>query len=841
MSELTLPPYRDTFHQNLRVLTLIRAAHGAFNQTEVSIAGTTMDEALRQMKDLAKKALVCTDGTVAVSGLKDEVRVLRDKWGVPHIYASGAEDLFLALGYTHAQERLWQLEFNRRLACGTLSEVVGETTLDIDVFMRTAGLRRSAERAAKLMEEDADNPAQRMIVAYVRGINRFIESSLDNPPFEFAVLSWRPSEWMLTDTAACGLLLAWELSCNWCTEILRGALIERLGEKRARELFPYFAADAPMLVPSQWRLGEMAAYVLALHKRAHGSIGGDTGSSGSNNWVIDGAMSATGMPLLANDPHLRTSTPGIFYEAHLVAPGFNVTGASYPGIPGVVIGHNERVAWGVTSLFADVQDTYLEELSQNNPHQYRYRGEWQDAEVCIEQFQVRGNQPVTREVLVTRHGPIVDSMMLAGATIQIRKVLRPAIALRWTAHNPETVSVTLRSVLELDQAANWEDFRNALRSFWCPVMNFVYADVEGNIGYQANGLIPIRAKGQGLVPVPGWTGENEWVGFIPFEEMPSAFNPATHFIATANNKIVDEDYPHFISHDWHPSYRERRIVQMLTAKERLTIHDFMAMQADVYSLWAAEVLPYVTRLIAQNPLQVQALDYLRSWDIQMGKDSVATTIFQLWYQKLVENVLGERLGHDLYEQYFTKPVGLHFHHFLAMPALLEYHDSYWFGGGPGSNAERRDRVCLLSLQQAIDELSAVIGPDMSEWRWGKVHMVNFRHPLAIGAPLDQVLNAGVAELGGDRTTVNMASTDYNTWPREVIGIPAYRQIIDLSDFSKSLSMHSPGQSGQPASQHYGDLVTPWAEVTYHPMLFDRAAIEKEAKELLKLTPPERIS
>jgi penicillin amidase len=796
-----------------------------------------MDEAVKQMKDLAKKVLVPTSGSLTAKGLKDEVRILRDKWGVPHIFASSPEDLFLALGYTHAQERLWQLEFNRRLACGTLSEIVGETTVEIDVFMRTAGLRRSAETAADLMEKDGDSPTQRMIMAYVRGINGFIGRSLDNPPFEFAVLGWRPSTWALSDSVACGLLLAWQLSLNWCAEILRAELVERLGEKRARELLPSYPTDASLVVPSQCRFGDMATYVLTLQKKAPGSIGFDAGSSGSNNWVIDGTMSATGMPLLANDPHLPMSTPAIFYEAHLVAPGFNVTGASYPGIPGVVIGHNERIAWGVTTLFADVQDTYLEELNPDNPHQYLYQGKWQDAEVRVEQFQVRGKeQPVTKEVLITRHGPIMDSVMLAGAKTQVRKGLPQAIALRWTGHDPENVRVILGSFLELDQAANWEGFRNALQSFSCPLMNFVYADVEGNIGYQANGLIPIRAKGQGLVPVPGWTGEYEWVGFIPFDEMPSAFNPPTHFIATANNRIVDEDYPHFISHDWAPPHRARRIVQMLTAKDQFTIQDFMAMQGDVYSLWAEELMPYLTRLAAQNQLQSQALGYLRSWDLRMNKDSVATTIFQVWYQKFVQNAIGDKLGKDLYEQYLTRPLGLNFHHFIAIPALLEYHDSYWFSSSSGSNLESRDRLCLLSLQQAIDELSAVVGPDMSAWRWGKVHIATFRHPLSVIPPLDQVLNAGTAELGGDRTTVNLASFDYNAWPREVVGIPSYRQIIDMSDFSRSLSMHAPGQSGQPASEHYGDFVTPWAEVRYHPMLFDKATIEREAEEVLILLP-----
>ena len=795
-----------------------------------------MDEALRQMKDLAKNSLAPTDGIVTAKGLKQEVRILRDRWGVPHIFASNSDDLFFALGYTHAQERLWQMEFNRRLAAGTLSEMLGEVTLDIDVFMRTVGLRRTAEAAARLMQKEGDDFTVGINTAYVEGINEFIKGRADTLPFEFAALSWQPCDWTLSDVFVCSLLVLWQLSMNWGIEILRGDVVERLGEKRARELFPSYPSEASLVVASQRQSSDIAAYLLNLQKKVVGRTGPDSASAGSNNWVIDGSKSTTGMPILANDPHLPLGTPSIWYEAHLVAPGFNVIGVTLPGTTGVVIGHNERVAWGFTNLYADVQDMYVEQFNPDNRHQYLFEGKWEEAESCLEEFHVRGSaQPVTREVLITRHGPIMDSVMVGLAKPEIKRWPRQALALRWTGHDPHNIVLLAQGFMKLNRARNWEEFREALRMVLCLSQNIVYADVDGNIGYQATGLVPIRAKGQGLVPVPGWTGEYEWQGYIPFEELPSAFNPPTHFLATANNKIVHEDYPYLITHDWETPHRVRRIVQLLTDKDKLSTEDFMKMQADVYSLWAKDLVPFLARLKAQNDRQGRALEHIRAWDLRMDKDSVAATILHVWYMKLARNILIEKLGPDLYEHYFMKQLGLSEHHFLAILQVLEYHDSYWLGSGPVSNLEKRDKLVQLSLEQALEELTETLGSDMSTWRWGRLHTATFRHRLGIAPPLDQVLNAGPVEVGGDWSTINRGIFDYSGG-FGTLAIASYRQIVDLGNLSNSVAMHSPGQSGQPASDHYRDFVEPWAEVRYHPMLFDRAAIEKQAKELLKLIP-----
>jgi len=791
-----------------------------------------MNKDVRQMKVLAKKSLSPTSGTIYVTGLKDEVRIIRDKWGVPHIFANNVEDLFYAEGYTHAQDRLCQMEFTRRLACGTLAEMLGEAALNTDIFMRTLGFRRIGEEAAKTCEKEVDDFTRHANYAYVQGVNEFIKRSIDNPPFEFEVLGWQPSPWTWADSLACASLICWVLGRNWSVELVRAAVMERLGEKRARELFPSFPPETPLVVASQRQSSDIAEYLSMLQKELGGYASSNLSSPACNNWVIDGTKSSTGKPLFAVDEHLPISMPSLYYDIHLMAPGFNVTGDTIAGLLAVFNGHNERIAWSATALHADVQDTYVEKFKPDNPHQYLYQGKWEEAEVCLEQFQVRGKeQPVTKEVLITRHGPIIDSVMLRW-TGEIRKLSREGIAVRWTGHNPSYHSLSGQGYLKLNRAGNWEEFRDASRLITVAPTNYLYADVDGNIGYQVISLIPIRAKGQGLVPVPGWTGEHEWVGYIPFDELPSAFNPPAHFLATANNKIVHEDYPYLISHDWAPSYRVRRIVQLLTDKERLSMKDFMNMQGDVYSLWAKELVPFLIRLEGQNRRQRQALGYLRNWDGYMGKDSVAATVFHAWYRKLLENTLREKLGQDLYEQYFRC---LGQKHLLALPQLLEYHDSYWFGSGSVSNVANRDKLVLFSLEQAIEELTKTLGTDMSTWRWGRVHTATFRHPFGIAPPLEQVLNAGPVEHGGDETTINVSVFDY-TEGFGALEVAINRFIIDMGDLSKSVAMSVPGQSGQPGSKHYRDLVEPWSKVKYHPMLFNREDIEKEAKEVLLLIP-----
>jgi len=781
------------------------------------------------MKDLATSVLATTSGTVRIKNLRKEVTVIRDKWGIPHVYADNDEDLFFAQGYVHAQDRLWQMEVFRRLVSGRLSEILGEATLDLDIYKRTVGLRRAAEIEAEHFLETADEQTKTIAKAYVQGVNEYIETHRKCLPIEFAILSIQPSSWSIADSLSIEKYMGWMLGGNWESELLRVDLNKKLGEKMARELLPFCSTETSMIIPSDGRYPETADLILSKLMKTEKVLRPNGPGFGSNNWVVDGHKSVTGKPLLANDPHLGIQMPSIWYEIHLVGQGINVIGASLAGAPGVIIGHNEHIAWGTTNIMSDVQDLYVEKINPENPNQYLYKEKWEDMQVIKEEIIVKGKkEPVTRQVCITRHGPIIDFWILQMAMPQAKWGLEEVYSLRWSGHQPSRL---IEAIVKLDNAHNWEEFREALKFWGSPGQNFVYADIKGNIGYQmAYGMIPIRPRSQGLVPVPGWTGEYEWEGFIPFEELPSVLNPPTHFIVTANQKIHSDDYPHFISHEWAPAYRARRITQLLTSNQKLSSEDFMRIQADVLSLHAQELLPYLANLQPQNERQREALKHLKDWDLQLSDSSTAALIFEVWYDKLLQKVLKEKLGNDLFMHYLQSGS-----HILAIQQMLQYPTEFWFGEGSGSNLEKRDRVVQQSLEQALEEASARLGADMSQWRWGRLHTTSFVHILGTKPPLDRLLNVGPLETGGDGNTVNAGGFNRNIGFSQ-LGLPSYRQIVDLGDFSKSVSMHTTGQSGQPLSKHYSDFVELWRKIEYHPMLFRREDVEKEEESRLTLVP-----
>ena len=756
-----------------------------------------------------RRSFPTIEGALRVPGLKSRVEIYRDRWGVPHIYADNIEDLFFAQGYVHAQDRLWQMEFVRRIGHGTLSEVLGEATLDKDRFLRTIGLRRAAEADLALLDEET----RLVLESYARGVNAFIESHWDRLPLEFILLGFKPAPWKPVDSLVWGEIMSWELGRNWRMELLRAKLIQKLGEGKAQELIPPYPEDGPLIVPP-----EAKGYSLL----GNPSLPPDEGGLASNNWVVDGAKSATGKPLLSNDPHLAIQMPSIWYEIGLHGGGFDVVGASFPGAPGVVIGHNNHIAWGVTNAGPDVQDLYIEKVNPDNPHQYEYKGKWEDMEVIEEEIKVKGRaEPERLEVRITRHGPIISEVV---------EGLKQPLALRWTAL--EGIQL-LRSVLLLDRARNWEEFREALRYWDVPSQNFVYADVDGNIGYQMPGRIPIRAKGQGLVPVPGWTGEYEWEGYIPFEELPSLYNPPTHYIVTANNKIVPDDYPYFISYEWNAPYRAQRIAELLAAKDKLSVEDFERIQADVYSIPGERFCRYLLRLKPQGWLQERAMKQLRAWDFRNGADSTGAAIFQVFYLKLVENTFADELGEELLKDYLGAKMGV-LHH-MALERIIDDADNPWFDDVSTPERETRDEIVRRSFQEALDFLGRRFGDHPEQWAWGRLHQAAFEHPLGVVKPLHLIFNRGPFPYGGSGFTVNAASFDYEE-PFAVKRIASYRQIVDLSDFANSLSMHTTGQSGQPFHKHYADMISSWRAVEYHPMLFDRERIAADREGLLILIP-----
>ncbi|HJV05607.1 MAG TPA: penicillin acylase family protein [Actinomycetota bacterium] len=770
--------------------------------------------------EAARAALPPMQGEMLVPGLSRPVEVLRDRWGVPHIYADSLNDLFLAQGYVIASERLFQIELLWRLGSGRLSEVFGEPALPLDRFVRTVGWNRAAEQQAARW----DRRSLAVAGAFGAGIRAWI-GAMPAPPPEYALLGLRPmvppegGEAVLG--AAAGVFLAWTLSRNWDHELLRAEIAERLGPETMRTLFPDLDTEAAAIEAAK----EGGFDRVALLRNAVLPASGQ----GSNSWVVDGSRTETGKPLLANDPHLAVSVPSAWFECHLVGPGIDVAGVTLPFSPGILIGHNDRIAWGFTNTEGDVQDVYLERLSEDST-MAEHRGRWEPVTIHREEIAVRGrDQPEVMEVRETRHGPVIDAYLIGVGDPEVVPGLRHTCSLRWVGAEH---GIEPSTIFAMNTAGSWEDFRAAVHDAWrCPGQNMVYADVDGNVGYQLTGLYPIRRRGDGTVPVPGWTDQYEWEGWIPYDDLPRALNPEDGFLCTANNKVHDEGYPYVISRDFLPPYRARRIAELVTERERHTRETFGAMQTDTRSLPAAAIVPHLVAVEPAGERQKQAIRLLEEWDLDLGADSAAAALYEVWCHHIALVVLGRILGDEtLLAHLYGRRQWTNAFQYQVLPNLLRFPTARWFGR---NGVEARDDVLREALDATLDELTAVLGEDMGAWRWGALHRARFRGRLALASP--DLFTAGEVEMGGDEQTVLQSMFEPGA-SYDVVVTASWRQILDLSDWDASVGIHAPGQSGNPASPHWADLLPLWAEGMHHPMPFSRLAVEEAAEATLRLLP-----
>jgi penicillin amidase len=787
---------------------------------------------------LMRRPLPKTNGTLRLAELHEPVEIVTDRYGVPHIYAYNEDDLYLAQGYVHAQHRLWQMEFNRRLASGRLAELFGEVALEADRFTRRLGMHRAAAAGVRTLSPHGT----RILDAYARGVNAFMSNHRNRLPIEFTLLRLNPEPWQPADTMQWSKMMGWSLGGNWETEIVRARLIAKLGPERAAKLETGYDPTHPLIIPpgvayQGANLGILEQYADLKQLSGFGLLGG------SNNWVVDGTMTTTGAPILCNDPHLGQAVPSIWFECHLTAGDIDVVGASFPGVPGIIIGHNRYVAWGVTNAVSDVEDLYIEKFNPQNPNQYEFMGKWEEAQVYHEEIKVRGRrEPVVEKVRVTRHGPILTTLTGSTSAQNNGQGEELPLALRWTGleHN-DIVSWIGKAAL----ATDIYEFREALRHWDVPAQNFVFADIHGNIGYLMAGAIPTRAKGQALLPMPGWTGEYEWTGLIPFEELPQITNPPQHFIVTANNRVVDDSYPYYITHEWLNGYRAQRIRDLLTSRGKLSLSDMAAIQADQYSIPAEQIVPYMLSVAPRTRLALQAQEILRAWNRVLSPDSAGAAIYVTFLRKLEHLIFSAVLGdeEELLKGYLGVGTTL-----LALTngyssrdkpliiRLLKERDDSWFASSVMPNGPRTWQSALLSaFEAAIDELSEKLGNDPARWQYGKIHKMTYVHMLGLVKPLDKLFNRGPYPAGGDIDTVNMGAVS-PAQPETVITVPSFRQIANLADLSASLSIHAPGQSGQPASKHYDDFIKLWRNGEYHPMLFDHEMIDENAAGKLRMVP-----
>lgn len=771
---------------------------------------------------------------VRLPGLKKDVKVRRDERGIAYVEAEDELDLCFAQGYVTAGDRLWQMDLFRRTARGELSEIFGRATLEEDRRRRNYGFAQVAEASAA----QADPHSRAVMEAYAAGVNAYIDSLDDKSlPTEFQLLGYRPRHWTPADSAAVGKNFAEALSTTWTLDLAR-AVFANLPPDKAAALFPEVSPLDVLVVgsdktdgkktaptkrvsalPRQTNLKELLSELSSVQQtleRTRARVGLNAEDlAASNNWVVSGKRTASGKPLLANDPHLPASAPSIWYMIHLSAPGLRVAGVTAAGAPGIIIGHNERIAWGLTNLGPDVQDLYRETFDPQNPLKYQTPTGWRDAEVRREEIKVRKSlmgtetESVPHEVIVTRHGPVV---LKRGAD---------AFALRWTALSPAATEFT--AFYKLNRARNWKEFSEALKEYGGATQNFVYADVDGHIGYYGAGLIPIRSSGDGSMPYDGTKDEGEWKGFIPHAELPHVLDPPSGIIVTANSRVVGRDYPHFLTHVWAPPTRSRRIYDLLTAKQKLTADDFRAVQGDAYTISGVTFAREVAKVAREAGLDAkdekwrETVKLFESWDGQLEPDARAPRLAFEMAGAFRTKILVGALGADLAKEYRWPASAIFF------DRVIQERPKEWLPKEFASYAELLD----AAHRETRESLTKSMGPDETKWTWGARLPVNFPHPLAgvpvLGKPF-QIAPFQQRGGGGLFASPNVG------------GSVSMRLIADASDWDKTRQGIALGVSGDPRSPHWQDQLEDWRAANPRVFPFTAASVARAAQLTLTLMP-----
>ena len=775
------------------------------------------------------------EGDLILPGLHHRVEIYWESHGIPHVIAADEHDLFLAQGYLHAQERLWQMDMTRRFLAGRVAELFGNFSVpwrelasrfrgggsaDFDYFMRLIGIRESALSSLELLPEDDRLRLQ----AYTDGVNRYIERCRKKLPWEFRVLRYQPEPWKPEDSLTIGKGFAFLVSPALFTRLNMISISARLDHQpeKLRSLFPSYPEDGPTITRAVkdaaqgiWQFVNGALTASDRHPAGHGS----------NSWVIAPQRSATGGAILCNDPHLRMTLPPIWYLMHLRAQssptdaeGYEAWGASVPGCPCIHMGHNRWIAWGVTAAVCDDVDLYREKIHRLEPDLYLSGDHWRPVTRRDELIRIRGGGVVRRTVRLTRHGPVISDFNGDNRSGEI-------MSFRWTAHEP---GQDFRSLYRVNQARDWNQFLESLSFHTAPALNFVYADRQGNIGYSLAGKIPNRPRGPSLLPLSGWEESNDWQGFIPFAELPRIYNPPDGVIATANNKIVDASYPYYLSCFFEPPHRVRRIQELLAAKPTHSFNDLARIQLDSVSRHAQETIQVVKTDLSSIRLGdarvEEAVHRLLSWDGRCEENSVEAAIFHVFHHRLMANLLIPELGEELFSAY----VEIFNQCIVPIEQILRNPKSPWFA------SQSRSDLVARSLREAVDELSTALGDEMERWHWGRIHTLSLNHQLGRFSLLRPTVCVGPFPSSGDGTTVNLGFYRHSNPYHHTVGA-SLRLLIDLGDWERSGFILSSGQSGRPYSRHYADQTALWRNHEY--IRLDGTEEEMRNWPLLTLTPP----
>ena len=764
-------------------------------------------------------ALPRTEGELVLPGARADLRIERDQHGIPTIVAASPLDALFGLGVAHAQDRLWQMETHRRIGAGRMAEIFGEPALEADRFLRALGVRRAAAEQWQRLPAASRAAVQ----AYTDGVNAVIRSALPARPPEFVILGVQPEPWQPVDSLAWAIMMAWDLGGNWTSELLRLRLALQMPVARINALLPPYPGEAPLATADYAALfrslkldaGDRATAWQRLPEIAPAS---GVEGVGSNNWVLAGSRTRSGHPLLANDPHLKLSTPALWYFARLQAPGLRVAGATMPGLPLIVLGQNEHVAWGFTNTGPDVQDLYLEQIDPGDATQYRTPEGWARFESVPEKILVKDRPAVSIAWRRTRHGPVISDAGTTPDVLGPRDHPGYVLAMRWTALDAD--SDVIGTSLAMQAATSVAGFIEATRGFVAPMQNMVVADRDGHIGVVSPGRVPIRKPDNdlmGQVPSPGWDARYDWAGWIPADETPREVDPARRFIATANQRITAPGYPHYLTNDWALPYRQQRIEQLLLARPRHGIDDLAAMHADVKSLAVPALLPWLLKADSAHPLAAAAKALLAGFDGTMAADQAAPLIYWAWQRQLARGVFMDDTGAALWERSLATRSFQD-----ALEGVLARNDSAWCDDRGTAAVETCAGQSGAALSRALDDLQARYGADPGAWRWGSAHQARSEHrPFSRVKALARWFELR-APVGGDTHTVNVSRVGLK--PDSSTGelflnehAASLRALYDLGDLSQSRVMHSTGQSGIVFSSHYRSFVEPWRAVQYVPL------------------------
>lgn len=762
---------------------------------------------------ISTKAIPDYNKNIEISAIDNNINVYRDSLAIPHLFAKNEKDLYTAVGYTMAQDRLWQMDLLRRGITGQLSEIFGEDLLQTDILMRSLRVQKKSREVLK------NTPPEiiQALEAFSKGVNQYIEHNRDKLPPEFSILQYEPKPWKPIHSVNLIGYMAWDLTMPWSYEIALYKLKNKLSAEKYQALIPDIERQETYVYPNAQEdslLTSIAEYVGKQNNKL-ANLGLEV-FTGSNNWAVSGEKTTSGKPLLANDMHLGLFSPGIWYQMHhSVENGLNVKGLVLPGQPFVIVGHNDTIAWGMTNVMLDDMDFYKETIHPDDSGKYRLNGQWENFDIVTENIPVKGKDTVRREIRYNHRGPIISKN---------KDIQNETISMRWIGNE---YSNELRSVYMLNHAGSWEDFKDAVKTFSAISQNIVYADINNNIGLYCCAGIPIR-EGNGVSLYPGDTTQYDWKGFVPFEELPHTYNPPEGIVASANNRTAGKDYPYYISHWFDLPSRINRIRELLQSNEKHTVKDFMNIQTDSKSNMANRINPIILGYLEKtkadfSEIEIEGLEILKSWEGEYTKNSSAALIFEEFYINFAKKLVKKELGDSLTELFMGKRIMVR----NLVDRVLEEKPK-WI------NNDNRQKILKdkikTAYQTAIKELSDKNGTNPKKWNWGTHHTLTLNHPLSEKKILDKIfkLNRGPYQAGGSYHTVAASSYSYNK-PYEVDHGASHRHIFNTADWDESVSVIPTGTSGIPKSEHYCDQTVKYINNQYYPNIISKDSVTARAR------------